>query len=253
MAESSLSLTFTDMQTDVADYLNLTRTSGNWSTDDTARINRAINRGYRQFLYPAQIDKMHAHHWSFLRPKTTIPTVASDADYTLPDDLERIVGALTWPADTPYAPIEQTSDEAIRRWRQVDDSTGIPRHYAVRPVAGDGTSGQRFEMLLYPTPSSAWTLSYRYIMRPSALSNNNLYPIGGTEHGETILASALAMAELERHETKGARWAYFLERLIASINRDRDQYPANIGRSMAGLPGASRQGTSVRYNGVVIN
>lgn len=253
MAESSLSLTFTDLQTDVADYLNLTRTSANWSTDDTARINRAINRGYRQFLYPVQIDRMHAHDWSFLRPATTIATVASDADYALPDDLERIVGDLTWPASTSYPSIQQTSDEAIRQWRQVDDSTGIPRHYAVRPVAGDGSTGQRHEMLLYPTPSSAWTLTYRYVRRPAALSNSNLYPIGGTEHGETILASALAMAELERHETKGARWAYFLERLAASIHRDRSQAPGNLGRQSGHSYVYPNNGTSVTYNGVVIN
>ena len=75
---------------------------------------------------------------------------------------------------------------------------GPPKRFAVRPKAGTPTAGagQRFELLTFPTTDAARTINYRYSIQPNAVTDAAPYPLGGAQHGETLMLACLARAEL---------------------------------------------------------
>jgi hypothetical protein len=75
--------------------------------------------------------------------------------------------------------------------------------------------------MLHPTPSTAYTFYYKCDLLPNALSEDNPYPLGGAAHAETILASCLAKAEIERDGAKGTKWGEFMDHLLTSVSFDR--------------------------------
>jgi hypothetical protein len=84
MAESTLQLTWTEIETEIGRYLGLDRTQGNWTADEIADVAACIKRGSRQFYFPVKTDPtVLAHRWSFLRPQSTLTiwddVVAADA------------------------------------------------------------------------------------------------------------------------------------------------------------------------------
>lgn len=224
MAESSLSLGYPDFQKQVGEMLGFGRDSADWSAEETSQVDEIIAAGYRQFLFPSLISgQRDAWEWTFLRPVTTIDTVADQGDYDLPDDFGSIDGDLTFGSNTQgYESIPIAGEGVIRRYRhQLGIQTARPRQAAVRPKASDQTTGQRFELLLWPTPDQVYTLSYRYVVLPNKLSALAPYPLGGMAHAETVLASCLAVAEHRFDDERGVRYERFMERLTASIAYDQ--------------------------------
>jgi hypothetical protein len=92
---------------------------------------------------------------------------------------------------------------------------------AIRPISSDGSNGQRFQLMLWPTPDAAYTVSYRYHALPAKLTASYPYPLGGEAHAETILASCLAVAEARQENNAGIHAANFMQRLQASIAYDK--------------------------------
>jgi len=76
MAESGLSIGYTEISVDVADFLGYGITSANWSTRATQDINRALDDGVRRFLLAVDPRSMKQYGWSFLKPTATLTTVA---------------------------------------------------------------------------------------------------------------------------------------------------------------------------------
>lgn len=100
---------------------------------------------------------------------------------------------------------------------------GPPKRFAVRPKASTPTAGagQRFELLVFPTPDMNATVSYRYNVIPDAMTSTNPYPSGGAIHGETLMLACLARAELLVKGEPGPKTAEFKQQLGASITMDR--------------------------------
>ena len=312
MAESTLSLTFAQLQVAVADYLGLGRTLANWSTDDTSRIDDIIKRGTQQFYLPPPIpgEKM-SHQWTFMKPLTSIIvwatvtsatadvqgspsttlqstvdapfhasmigksftfdtsgnsyeitayastssvtitpildaadsgqdfTITADGDYRLPDDVADIEGDMQFDLDDGFGPVKGVSQGIIKRLRARSDTTSHPEIYSIVPLTTDGVLGQRSDLMLYPEPDTDYTLHYSYIIMPDKLSAS-LYAYGASVHSDTLEASCLAMAELERDEGRGARWQLWIERLMASVAVDRKRVPDSFGRHGDGLSNRSR-------------
>lgn len=206
--------------------------------------------------------------------------IATTGDYQLPDDFGSICGPFTYTGTTAYAPIPVVSEAQIRRMRQGSDTTGFPKYAAIRPKkppASTGVAlfdppahdpshptirvpfGQRFEVMVWPTPDQLYELEYRYNILPNALTTDafNEYPAGGAAHSETILASCLAAAERRIEGTKGQRWEEFMGLLAGSIARDRvANVPEYLGRNLSeegvGYQRYSRA-PAVTYNGVAID
>lgn len=99
MAESTLSIEYDDIQIEVGRFLGYKVDPTTWSADQVAEVDRFIQAGYRQFLYPSAIEGIEAGYpWSFLKPTTTITTIAR---YTT-GDIAIVAGTCTltggtWP------------------------------------------------------------------------------------------------------------------------------------------------------------
>ena len=100
---------------------------------------------------------------------------------------------------------------------------GPPKRFAIRPVASTPitTTGQRFEMLVFPTPDAAATVNYRYSLAPDDVTTTSTYPYGGPQHAETFMLACVAKAELIIKGEPGPNTAAFKEQLVASIIMDR--------------------------------
>jgi len=145
-------------------------------------------------------------------------TLNHDGNYDLPDAFGSIESRFTFDAaDNKYEPLRVVNEEQIRNMRQRPSADSWPRYAAIRPKATTGSAGLRFEVMFWPTPNAAYTLSYAYTALPGKLTTSLPYPLGGMLHAETILASMLAAAEQRANGEKGIMWNTFMERLGASI------------------------------------
>lgn len=226
MSESSLSLTQGDILQAVGDYFGFTRNRYVWSREETAKVNRACRTGQNQFYNPP------GHTFSFLRPRLELDIEADEADYDLPDDFGGFLDPFLsfCASDNQTYPVRITSVPEILRNRQLEPmSAAMDMLAAVSAKSSSGTNGQRMELLLSPTPASDGTLNATYYAIPNALSDTATYPLGGQPHAETLLASCLAAAEMEKTGQPGPQRQIYLERLQASIDFDRRTGPKHFG------------------------
>jgi hypothetical protein len=218
--ESTLAITRSELQVYVADFAQLGRAVPT-DTDDLARVNLAIDSGLRQVYWPALVlGEGSAHEWSWMRPVRTFGTSADYGLYQLPADFGGIEGEITFAANQSYRKIDIVGENYIRQLQQGVSSSGIPRYAAVRAY-NSGLSGQRYELVLYPTPDSEYDLTFRYNINPDALASDNDYALGGPALAETILQSCRAAADRIFNDNVGAEYQMFIERLKTSVSLDR--------------------------------
>lgn len=198
----------------------------------------------------------------------TTVTVSSGAEYTLqqwqytlPDDFGGFVEpTLSYrPNSNKFWDIARVDVSEIMRLRQNEIAVDLPV-YAVCPVNSTSASeGQRFEMLLYPTPSEDTYIEGEYIAAQNSTTDSLPYAMG-TVHSDCLLASCLAAAEVERDGRHGVRWEIFLERLMAAIAHDKRTGARFLGyngdASLGDECGPWRHGsytTTFTYNGTPLN
>jgi len=259
--ESTLSINLTQLRKDVGWHYLGERDSSNWSTDELAQIDEIINSGLRQFYHPVPVmGERLSHKWSFLEPTTTLTTVAGTNKYQLSANFGGLIGLMTYSSgDSRWFPIELTGEHRIRILQQRDygDVRSDPKLCAVRAKTSDGSNGQRFELMLYPTPDAGYTISYRYHALPGKLTASYPYPLGGEAHAETILESCLAVSESRLDNTAGIHNAAFQQRLAASVSYDKVlQSPEYLGynadrsdgRAISEAENRAMNGDIVKYN-----
>lgn len=233
MAESGLSVGFSDLCAEVGRFLGYGSASGAWSASQLSEITGYVQSGVRRVYYPPAIQglpsDMLGYEWSFLRPTTTLAMVSGTADYDLPDDLGRVVGCFYYPADEFRVPIEQVSVGRILALRSSSDLTGYPYCFATRFKTEDRTTGSRQEVLFYPEPDITKTLSYEYEAYSGTLSNSYPYPLGGMKLSELYIESCLAVAEARANEESGIHTLNFQTLLIDAIQRDRKRGAVTYG------------------------
>jgi len=227
MAESTLSLGYPELLIAVGTYLGYGRDSDDYTAAQTNDADDMIQAGYRQFLVPPVLEGEHSQHvWMFLHPATTLAITTAAEDYDLPDDFGGLIGDMFINTATVYnIPIQQVPVNDILTYRSRNGSssfTSRPERVAVRVKTHAGTTGTRFEALLWPFPDASYTLDYHYNVLVSNLTTALPYPLGGMMHGELLMQSCLAVAETRRNEERGVQWAMFMERLRASIQYERN-------------------------------
>jgi len=139
-------------------------------------------------------------------------------------------------SESHSTPIEERSAAWVRaRWAGDDSSTGVPRYYAIEPIAFTAATGQRHQVIFEPIPDSDYSMTYAHDLMPSEMTTDTEYPLGGALHSLTIRQAALAMAEQDTGETNGAM-AHLYQgtdgkggELARSIEIDNRQRPRNIG------------------------
>jgi hypothetical protein len=225
MSESTLTLCYVELMSDVAYFLYGKRQLEDLSTDQLRISDDCVQAGYRQFLYPPAAEGIPAgYEWGFLRPTSSLVTEEDDADQDLPADFGRLIGdGFTFEADAQVAPVLADIGEGkIRRLRLEHDETGRPRVAGLRRKASDGTTGQRWEVMWFPTPDDAYTLEFRYEAFVEALSETAPYPLGGVKHADAIRASCIFAADAKVNDSRdGSSRMDFFSRLASSIKRDR--------------------------------
>ncbi len=226
MSESTLSLDYDTIAGEVSHFLGYGRTSANWTTSQANEIDIFVQSVYRKFL--------QAYAWSFLRINTTLATVIGTSTYAMPDNFGGFEGdSLTYAAaDNRMVAIQIVPEEKIRELQQVDaTNSGYPVFAAVRSKASTQTTGQRSEILLWPTPDAIYTLTYAFVVLQDKLTTSAKYPLGGAYHGETVLCACLAVAETRKDQnSQGPMNVDFALSLKDSIEKDRTALgQANLG------------------------
>lgn len=194
-----------------------------WSHTQTKQVQTALEIGLRKFYSPVILPgEKYSHEWSFLKPLAQITTVSGIHTYLLPEDFAIIGGPLTFAPGTTslYPPVEIMGEEYVRYRRQHTEASARPAMACVQPVLGDdGTT--RYELALWPTPDTAYTMFYRYQINPHTLSDEVSLPIGGQVHAQTALEACLSAAEEMNGVGEGLHTRRFLDCLRASVSHDR--------------------------------
>lgn len=205
-----------------------------WTRKQVEEVQLAIETGYRRFCYPPQVvEDRPKHVWSFLTPTTQLVAATGSTDVPLPDGFTELTSeAVTFVGSTANRSAVRVGQDSVRRLRAASPKTGAPSYVAVRvrkDAVGDSTVGTQYDMMLYPTPDQDYTLEYRYLLTPPALSDEHPIPLGGAQHAETIIASCLAAAEQVKGLRDGPREVEFRTMLANSIIRDAELANPNEG------------------------
>ncbi len=230
MAESSLSLGWAELKQAVGKFLDYGSTIANWTAAQITEIEAIVQSGIRRVYYPPAIDGAAAHEWSFLRPSTTLATIADQWEYDLDDDFGSLIGEFHYAAGETRSPIARVPLSTILNFRSHYDQTGYPEFAAVRFKSSDGTGGQRHELLLYPTPDAVYTLGYTFEAYSGQLSDTYPYPLGGMQMSELYKESCLAVAETEVMEEIGLNTQLYQSLLIDAVMRDIKRNGKNYGQ-----------------------
>jgi hypothetical protein len=221
MAEATLSLSYNDLQAELARFVGYNPTG--MTAAQIAELDRYIQSGVRQFYYPPAVEGVEAgYEWSFLKPVTSITTTADDGVQDLPDDFGRLIGDFHY-SSTYSQSIVEISEHRITELLAGDSSSGLMKYAAIRQKAAPVTAiGQRQEVVWFPIPKAAYSLTYRYEAYQGKInSTTKPYPLGGMKHSETILESCLAVAEQRANDEKGIHWDAFSRLLLMSVAQDK--------------------------------
>lgn len=223
MAESTLTLTRLNLYEAVGRYLGISRTVADWTAENTADVAAIVAIGLRQFYAPTVGGKSHV--WSFLTPVLSVSLTNGTHTYTLADDFAGFVDE-----ELAFTTSKTWSLKLVPIWRVLEkqqDSTSMPAGItqpligAVQPKTFTAATGQRWELVVWPTPTSSLTVKGRYRANPDAIAADGSYPLGGEQHAETVLASVLCAAEEQLNDGhNGPHRQRFNELLAASIERD---------------------------------
>lgn len=101
-------------------------------------------------------------------------------------------------------------------------TTGRPEIACIEPIKGTTlTTGQRFQLRVWPIANQAYTLKFQYEVAPDYLSGTLPFAYGGAKHSETILESCLAVAEKIMDDRADIHAREFMMKLAVSKDLDR--------------------------------
>ena len=137
-------------------------------------------------------------------------TITADGNYRLPDDFGNVIGDFLILADGYIRrKVIRTNIAVILQNRTVYvDYAFIPDIFAIIPESMDGTTGQRMNVAMYPTPNALITFTYTYSILPDALTVAAPYPKGSEIYSEAIRYSALAEIEKRNGLDRGFQATY---------------------------------------------
>ena len=160
--------------------------------------------------------------------------------YDLPDDFGGLRGSVSFYDGDGYIPLRLTNESNLRMLRSQNDTRkGVPEYAAItnKTVASNTTTGQRFQLMVWPIPDAVYSLRHNYsVLTDTVLSDSGgdevvdddpvpaaTIPVGGALHGDTIIASCLTVAEqlIDEFNNPGKMQARYIERLAASVSLDR--------------------------------
>ncbi len=222
MAESGLSITYSDLLGEVAAFLGYGSDSDEWTAGQKNELDRYVQAGVRRFYYPPAVEGVEAgYEWSFLSPVSSLDTTADDAAQDLPGSLGRVLGCFHYDEDEHRVSIVQVSEARYQALFSRSEDTGPPQVARVRHKEQVVGQGQRLEVAWWPVPDAAYTLSYRYEAYSGKLSAEDPHPLGGMRHAELLVQSCLAVAEQRANDERGLHTGEFEHMLRSAVQQDR--------------------------------
>lgn len=226
--ESTLSLDYIGYLRAVADYMGNPRNVSEWGDILDAESDYWL---FDDIVNVALLDFYSREDWSILRPTATLTTVADTGDYTMPANFGSMLGGtMTYTVTQSQMTIHGTSQGVIDRKRQQDNTSSDPQLFALVPIIGDGTTGQRWLIMFWPVPSTVLSLVYQFTAHPCRINIYNRYPLGGMRMSRVIRQACLAEAE-SRGPGRGEQTDLY-ERMILDAKEDdrMTNVPATLGR-----------------------
>jgi len=223
---ATLRLTFGDLYNEVAKFLGTYGSSGP-SGANLTEAKDIVHSAYRRFL--------SAYDWSFLKQSDTLTTVSGTYVYELPEDFGEIIGLFQFAADDGYPPVDERMLDDIIEMRSYSDYSSYPEYFAIRAGNYTPETGQQWEIVFYPTPDAAYTLSYLYKMFPTKLSDDNDIPVGTPDCVEALKALCLAEAESRKDELLEVQENKARIILADAIRRDAKRNVKHLGYNPDGL------------------
>lgn len=225
MTESTLSVTYTELTRAVAHFAGWDRTEANWTSDQASDFADILKSGLRLFYYPPPLEPGEPRYeWSFLRKTGTLTFADADYTYDLPDDFAVLLDdSMTYAAASGYRRMIKVPEWHLRALQaKAGTTTGTPQYFCVRPTTFTSTTGLRYEAVVFPTPTAAATVTYRYVMCPNTIASGE-YVYGGAIHSELVTEAVLAAAEAKLDDDpQGVHYQRYMTLLGASIRSDRE-------------------------------
>lgn len=181
---------------------------------DLTNAKRLVNLGYRQLV--AEAD------WKCLHPEATLAlTTGSDGNFDLPAGFAYMeADPIFYAADSGLVNILHATRTAILTARAGSTSGTYASMWAIQPKTFTKTTGQRWELMLWPTPGTALTVTLQYALNPADMSDDAEYPVGGNTFNLAVRAYALRAAERDKRIANGPRAVEAQEALQAAILED---------------------------------
>jgi len=225
---ASLILTFSDLHNRVARYLGTYGTSGA-SGSDLTDAKEAVHQGYRRFL--GAID---GHQWSFLKRSASISLISGQWQYDLPNDFTELVVPFHFSVNSGYPPPDERSEDFIIQARAESSPSSYPEYFNIRAGTYSKETGQNYEVIMWPTPNSAYVWIYSYLIFADKLSGDDDIPVGGPEISEVIAQCCLAAAESEIEDNIGKQEGKATKMLAEAVKKDANRSPRNLGYNLDG-------------------
>jgi len=224
----SLAVDYAELKGVVARFLGYDAES--LTEAQTAEVDGCIQAGIRNFYYPPHMEGVdETYEWSFLRMACAVQTSEGVADYRMADGFGKVRGDIYFSGDDiekrPLAVVPVGTLLSMRRRPE----TGAPRFAAFAFKSTYGTKGQYVQMMLYPTPDRAYTLSFGGEADTGRLSEARPFPLGGPSFAELVTESCLASAEQRVNDEAGLHTESFRNLLVSMIAKDRGRSGAEYG------------------------
>ena len=240
MSEPTLSLAKDDLESLIGDFLGygFGAKFGDvaWDTTQQRVITEVRHSGERQFYEPPAIPELKVpagYKWSFLQPVAALTLHQNTALLPMPDDFGGFEGEITIsiPTGVAWWPVKLGSiGDVYQQTAKYPTTTGRPWLACLEALKGTGPfTGSRSQLHVWPIPDQEYRIQFRYYLCPDAMTDANPYCYGGTVHADTIKASCLAVAEVERDDMVGVRDQRWKERLATSVAIDKRMKPQTHG------------------------
>lgn len=149
--------------------------------------------------------------------------------YNMPADFGSLEGRFYYSGEGRQRwPVEIRSYGQILDSHSRAPSDSHPVYAALVPKAFDGGI-QAWMLAVSPSSDAIYTLFYQYQILPAALDSTQIFPYGSVMHFETLMASCLAAAERWKGLGEQIQENYWQERIVASIEADRQKSPDTLG------------------------
>lgn len=223
----TLSLTFDSLRRELGRFLGFRIGTNDsvsaWSAEQISDVNDIIKSGLRLTYWPVIQTEQGAsvYQWSFLKKRSTISLAPGTNTYDLPADYNGMITWPTYPEGSGKRIFERQREDDLVALYAKNDQSGVPVYCAVRAkeTAYNGTTG--YEMLVYPRPLEAATISFRYILDPPMLADDNQIPLGGPQLSMALLEACLSEAEKTLGDVEAIHYKKFQESIARCIKYDQ--------------------------------